>query len=155
MEKTETLRRPRLSPASDAFKLTLQYNDGVKAVSSIAPIVQELIKIRASQINRCAYCLDMHVREALELGEDPRRLHTLSAWRDTPFFTEAERAALELTEAVTRIAEGGVPDDVYARVREHYSEAEYLDLLLIISVINVWNRLNVALHAMPPPLRTG
>lgn len=148
--RAEKPRRPRMGPSSDAYRLTKQYNEGIKAASTIEPKTQELIKIRASQINNCAFCLDMHVREALEIGEDARRLYTISAWRDTPFFTGAERAALELTEVVTRISEGGVPDDVYARVREHYSEAQYLDLLLLISVINVWNRLSVSLHTMPP-----
>jgi len=147
----ETLRRPRMSPASAAYRLTKQYSDGVKAASTIAPKTQELVKVRASQINGCAFCLDMHAREALELGEDPRRLYTVSAWRDTEFFTGAERAALELTEAVTRLPEGGgVPDALYARVRGHYSEEQYLDLLLLIGVINVWNRLSVALHSTPP-----
>ncbi|HVK02095.1 MAG TPA: carboxymuconolactone decarboxylase family protein [Armatimonadaceae bacterium] len=156
MNQKETLaekpRRPRMSPASAAYRLTKQYSDGVKAASTIEPKTQELVKVRASQINGCAFCLDMHAREALELGEDPRRLYTVSAWRDTEFFTGAERAALELTEAVTRISEAGVPDEVYARVRGHYSEEQYLDLLLLIGVINVWNRLSVALHSTPPAI---
>ena len=147
----EKPRRPRMSPASAAYRLTKQYSDGVKAASTIAPKTQELVKVRASQINGCAFCLDMHAREALQVGEDPRRLYTVSAWRDTEFFTGAERAALELTEAVTRLPEGGgVPDALYARVRGHYSEEQYLDLLLLIGVINVWNRLSVALHSTPP-----
>ena len=156
MNQKETLaekpRRPRMSPASAAYRLTKQYSDGVKAASTIEPKTRELVKVRASQINGCAFCLDMHAREALELGEDPRRLYTVSAWRDTEFFTGAERAALELTEAVTRISEAGVPDEVYARVRGHYSEEQYLDLLLLIGVINVWNRLSVALHSTPPAI---
>lgn len=102
-----------------------------------------LVKTRASQINGCAWCLDMHTKDAIAEGEDPQRLYTLSAWRDTPFFTEKERAALAWTEAVTLIAQGEVSDELYAEVRRHFSEKDLADLTLAIIAINGWNRLSV------------
>jgi AhpD family alkylhydroperoxidase len=117
--------------------------------SSLDMGLLELIKIRASQINQCAFCLDMHIREALERGEDINRIHLLTVWREAPLYTEAERAVLELTEAVTHIATQGVPDDLYERVRRHFDARQYIDLLMAISIINTWNRLNVATRNMP------
>ena len=102
-----------------------------------------LVKARASQINGCAWCLDMHTKDALADGESPQRLYTLSAWRDTPFFTEKERAALAWTEAVTLLAEREVSDELYAEVRRHFSEKDLADLTLAIVAINAWHRLNV------------
>ncbi len=102
-----------------------------------------LVKARASQINGCAWCLDMHTKDALADGESPQRLYTLSAWRDTPFFTEKERAALAWTEAVTLLAEREISDELYAEVRGHFSEKDLADLTLAIVAINGWNRLNV------------
>ncbi len=104
----------------------------------------ELIKIRASQINGCAFCLDMHTKDARANGESEERIYTLNAWRESPFYTEAERVALELTEAVTLIATGSVSDDLYARVREYFSEQQYVRLIMAINVINNWNRLSIA-----------
>jgi AhpD family alkylhydroperoxidase len=115
----------------------------------IDPKLKELIKIRASQINGCAYCLDMHTKDAIAIGEDPMRIFTLSAWRETPFFTESERAALALTEAVTLLSEHGVPDDVYAEVRKHFDEKQTVDLVILIGTINLWNRLAVSMRAVP------
>lgn len=106
--------------------------------------LMELIKIRCSQINGCAYCLDMHTQDAIALGEEPRRIFTLSAWRDSPFYTDAERAALELSEAVTRISEGGVPDSIFESVMKHFTEAETVKLLMCINTINCWNRLSIS-----------
>ena len=111
----------------------------------------ELVKIRASQINGCAYCLDMHHHDARAAGEDQRRLDVLSAWREAPsLFTERERAALALTESVTRIADGGVPDDVWQAAANTFDKAELVQLLIAISTINVWNRLAVATHQELP-----
>lgn len=111
----------------------------------------ELVKIRASQINGCAYCLDMHHHDARAAGEDQRRLDVLSAWREAPsLFTERERAALALTESVTRIADGGVPDDVWQAAANSFDKAELVQLLIAISTINVWNRLAVATHQELP-----
>jgi AhpD family alkylhydroperoxidase len=103
----------------------------------------ELVKMRASQINGCAYCLDMHFKDARAAGETEQRLYLLSAWREAPFYSERERAALEWTEAMTLLTEGHVPDAVYASVREQFSEAELVDLSMAVVAINGWNRLMV------------
>ena len=103
-----------------------------------------LVKIRASQINHCAYCIDMHTKEARAAGETEQRIYALSAWRETPFFSERERAALDWTETVTLVADTHVPDDAFARVSEQFGEQELLALTFAIIVINSWNRLSVA-----------
>ncbi len=104
----------------------------------------ELIKVRASQINRCAYCIDMHTKDARANGESEQRLYGLSAWRETPFYTERERAALAWTEALTLIAENEISDELYEQARRHFSEAELVSLTLAIITINGWNRLAVS-----------
>ncbi|MCC7016894.1 MAG: carboxymuconolactone decarboxylase family protein [Rhodospirillales bacterium] len=110
----------------------------------------ELVKTRASQINGCAYCLDMHTKDARTSGETEQRLYTLSAWRETPFFSARERAALAWTEAVTRISEHHVDDALYAELRRHFSEKEAVDLTLAVITINGWNRLAVSFRRSPP-----
>ena len=117
--------------------------------SGLEPSLRELVKTRASQINGCAYCIDMHTKDAREAGETEQRLYALDAWRETPFYTERERAALEWTEAVTLIAEDHVPDDVFARVRPHFSEEELVKLTLAIVAINGWNRFAIAFRSVP------
>jgi AhpD family alkylhydroperoxidase len=107
----------------------------------------ELVKIRASQINGCAHCLDMHTKDARAAGETEQRIYALSAWRETPFYTERERAALDWTEAVTRIADTQVPDDVYQRVSAEFDEEELVALTFAVVVINSWNRLAVSFRA--------
>ena len=109
----------------------------------------ELVKLRASQINGCAYCLDMHTIDARAAGETEQRLYTLSAWRDTPFFTERERAALAWTEAVTLISEGGVSDAIYEEARKQFSDKELVDLTWAVAAINAWNRISISFHAVP------
>ncbi len=104
----------------------------------------ELMKIRASQINGCAYCLDMHTKDARARGETEQRIYALNAWREAPFFTKRERAALDWTEAVTLVAETHVPDAVYAHVKEHFSDEELLNLTMAVIAINSWNRLAVS-----------
>lgn len=104
----------------------------------------ELVKLRASQINGCAYCIDMHTKDARARGESEQRLYLLNAWREAPFYTERERAALEWTEAVTLITEGHVPDEVFERVRKHFTDGELADLTLAVVNINGWNRLNIS-----------
>jgi AhpD family alkylhydroperoxidase len=111
--------------------------------------LQELVKIRASQINGCAYCLDMHTLDARAAGETEQRIYTLNAWRETPFFSARERAALAWTEAVTRISEGGVSDALYQEAREQFSEKELVDLTWAVAVINAWNRMAITFHAVP------
>lgn len=109
----------------------------------------DLVRTRASQINRCAYCLDMHSKEARAAGETEQRLYGLSAWRETPYYSARERAALEWTEALTLVTEGFVPDEVYERVRPEFSDDELAHLSLAIVAINGWNRLNVAARTVP------
>jgi len=109
----------------------------------------DLVRMRASQINGCAYCLDMHSKDARAKGETEQRLYGLDAWRETPYYSKRERAALEWTEAVTLVAQTHVPDDVYERVREQFSEDELVHLTLAIVAINGWNRLNVAARTVP------
>ncbi|MGC1273837.1 MAG: carboxymuconolactone decarboxylase family protein [Planctomycetaceae bacterium] len=115
----------------------------------------ELIKTRASQINGCAYCIDMHTKDARAAGETEQRLYALSAWREAPFFTDRERAALAWTEAVTLVGEGHVPDDVYDSVRPHFSEKELVDVTWAIAAINAWNRLAIAFRAVPGTYQPG
>ena len=109
----------------------------------------DLVRMRASQINGCAYCLDMHSKDARAAGETEQRLYGLNAWRETPYYSARERAALEWTEALTLVAEGHVSDEVYERVRQQFSEDELAHLSLAIVAINGWNRLNVAARTVP------
>ncbi|HEV2501314.1 MAG TPA: carboxymuconolactone decarboxylase family protein [Terriglobia bacterium] len=112
--------------------------------SGLEPSLLNLIDLRASQINGCAYCVDMHTKDARSLGETEQRLYAVSVWRDTPFFTDRERAALEWTEAVTELQGRSVPDQIFQSVRPHFSDKELVDLTLAIVAINGWNRLNIA-----------
>ena len=123
--------------------------------SSLGERLLNLIDTRASQINRCAHCLDMHTKDARAEGETEQRLYALDAWRETPFFDERERAALAWTEAVTRVADGHVPDEVYEQARQCFSEAELVDLTLAVASINTWNRLNIAFRTVPGSYRAG
>jgi AhpD family alkylhydroperoxidase len=107
----------------------------------------ELVKMRASQINGCAYCLDMHSKDARAAGETEQRLYLLDAWEETSLYSPRERAALEWTEAVTRVADGHVPDEVYRSAREHFSEEELVNLTYALVAINGWNRLCIAFRA--------
>jgi AhpD family alkylhydroperoxidase len=109
----------------------------------------ELVKIRSSQINGCAYCIDMHTKDARALGESEQRIYLLSAWRESPFYTDRERAALEWAEALTLISEGHVPDDVYARASKQFSPEELVNLSVAVATINSWNRLAIPFRAVP------
>ncbi len=109
----------------------------------------ELVKMRASQINGCAYCIDMHSKDARAAGETEQRLYALSAWRETPFFSDRERAALEWTEGVTLISESHVPDELYENVRKVFSEEELVNLTLAVVTINGWNRLAISFRSIP------
>ncbi|HEX8997003.1 MAG TPA: carboxymuconolactone decarboxylase family protein [Ktedonobacterales bacterium] len=115
----------------------------------IEPALQDLVKLRASQINGCAYCVDMHSLDARAGGETEQRLYALPVWHETPFFTERERAALLWTEKVTLISQDHVPDDVYERVRAHFTEEELANLTLIVATINAWNRLAISFRSVP------
>ena len=110
----------------------------------------ELIKIRASQINGCAYCINMHTQDARKHGETEQRLYLLNAWREAPAYSDRERAALAWTEAVTLISKTHAPNDVYDELRGHFSEAETVNLTMLIATINAWNRLAISLRAVPP-----
>ncbi|MFB7505627.1 carboxymuconolactone decarboxylase family protein [Streptomyces broussonetiae] len=117
----------------------------VVAESGLPAATQELVKIRASQINGCGFCTDMHTKDAAAAGETAQRLHLVAAWREAKVFTEAERAALELVEEGTRIADaaGGVPDDVWAAAAKHYDDDQLVGLMTLIALINAYNRMNV------------
>jgi len=110
----------------------------------------ELVKTRASQINGCAFCISMHTADARKQGETEQRLYLLNAWRESPLYTDRERAALAWTEAVTLIAETHAPDDLYENVRAHFSEAETVNLTMLIGAINAWNRLAISFRAIHP-----
>ena len=113
------------------------------------PTIRELVRIRASQLNGCSYCVDYHSGDAKSAGEDERRIWAVAAWRDNPLFDERERAAFALTEALTRLPEGGVADDVYAEAARHFDEAELGNLIGAIIAINAWNRVGVGTKLAP------
>lgn len=115
----------------------------------LEPMLFELIKTRASQLNGCAYCVDMHAADLLKLGESQQRLNLLAVWRDAPQFTERERAALALTEALVHIADAGVPQAVYEEARRHFDEREYIAVVMAVNAINGWNRLSIATGMYP------
>ena len=115
--------------------------------SSIEPKLAHVLKMRASQINGCAYCLDMHSKDARAEGETEQRLYGLDAWREAPFYTERERAALEWTEALTKIDEGHVPDELYERARKQFSEKELVELTMVAVAINGWNRIAIGFRS--------
>lgn len=132
--------------------------DGIRALgaleeylrnSGLEPGLLNLIKARASQLNGCAYCLDMHTKDARAGGETEQRLYVLSAWHATPFYTDRERAALAWTDAVTLISRGPVPDTLYQEARRHFSEKQLVDLTLGLVAINGWNRLSIAFRTTP------
>ena len=132
----------------ESYKAMLELEKLV-ALSGLEHSLYELIKTRASQINGCAYCLDMHTKDARKAGETEQRLYALSAWRETPFYTERERAALEWTEAMTLISQNHVPDELYEKVRKHFDEKEMVALSMAIVAINGWNRLAIGFRTVP------
>ena len=132
--------------------------EGLKAMLQLEHVVRtsplekkliELVKIRASQLNGCAFCLDMHTKDARLLGETEQRIYALTAWEETPFYTERERAALAWTEALTNIQQGHAPDAVYEAVAAQFSEAELVNLTLAITTINAWNRISIGFRVVP------
>ncbi len=118
--------------------------------AGIDPKLRELIRIRASQLNGCAYCVDMHTKDARAIGETEQRIYALPVWRHTPFFTSSERAALAFTETVTLLADSHVPDEAYAVVAREYNEQEVAALVSLIVMINAWNTVGVTTHAWEP-----
>jgi AhpD family alkylhydroperoxidase len=134
--------------AQDATKSMMGLEKYI-AECGLEPGLVHLLKMRASQINGCAYCLDMHSIDARALGETEQRLYALNAWRETPFFTDRERAALGWTEALTLVAETHVPDEVFEEAKKYFSEKEIVDLTVVVSTINLWNRVAISLRAVP------
>ncbi|SFW69700.1 carboxymuconolactone decarboxylase family protein [Amycolatopsis australiensis] len=134
--------------APKAFKALIGFDAAARA--GLDPALVELVQIRASQLNRCAYCLHMHTSDARKAGESEERLHMVAVWREaTSFFSAQEQAALALTEAVTLISAAGVPDDVYARAAGQFDEAELGQLLALIFAINTWNRIAITTAKVP------
>ena len=144
--------KPRLNPyqaAPEMIKALTALETQVQA-SGLEQSLIELVKTRASQINGCAFCINMHTQDARKNGETEQRLYLLNAWRESPVYTDRERAALAWTEAVTLIAETHAPDDVYAEVRAHFSEAETVNLTMLIATINAWNRIAISFRSVHP-----
>jgi AhpD family alkylhydroperoxidase len=145
--------KPRLEPwkvAPGVLKTMLDLQNHVND-SGLEKSLQELVKIRASQINACAFCLHMHTRDARAAGETEERIYLLDAWRESPLYNERERAALAWTEALTRLSETAlVADDVYQTLRASFTEEEMVELTLLINAINGWNRINVAFRVVHP-----
>lgn len=144
---------PRLNDhikaAPETIKAMLALEAAIRA-SGLEPRLLHLVKMRASQINGCAFCIHMHATEARAHGESEMRLYMLNAWRESPLYTDRERAALAWTEALTLLAETGAPDADYAMLKAQFSEAEQVNLTLAIGAINVWNRLQVGFRASHP-----
>jgi len=157
------------SPHAPRLDYTKVSPDAVRAMygmeqfvrkSGLEHSLQELVKLRASYINGCAYCVDMHTKDALAAGETAQRLLAVPVWRETPFFTPRERAALAWTETVTDVSRTGVPDEAYEEVRRHFDEAEVVSLTMAIITINGWNRLAITFRApvgtyQPPTAKTS
>ncbi|MFJ4832059.1 carboxymuconolactone decarboxylase family protein [Streptomyces sp. NPDC088747] len=144
-------------PVSAAFAKHLVSASKVLADSTLPAATQELVKLRVSQINGCGFCTDMHTKDAAHAGESAVRLHLVAAWREATVFTDAERAALELAEQGTRIADaaGGVGDEVWARAAKHYDEEQLATLVCAITLINAFNRLNVIVQQPAGDYRPG
>ncbi len=142
----ERLNYAKVSP--DALKAMRELEKYVTASRLERPLC-ELIKTRASQINGCAYCIDMHTKDARKAGETEQRLYALNAWRETPFYTDRERAALEWTEALTLISKNDISDSLYNSVRKHFDEKEIVALSMAIIAINGWNRLAIGFRTIP------
>ncbi len=139
------IKYTEVSPEAASVLMNLEkyiYGTGIEHT------ILELIKLRSSQINGCAYCIDMHTKDARDHGESEQRLYALNAWREAPFYTDRERAALEWTEAVTKISDHCTTDELYNRVREQFSEKELVDLTFAIVSINSWNRLAISFHSL-------
>lgn len=145
---TKRIDLKALDPA--AYKGMLGLEHYIRG-SKLPALLREMIKIRASQINGCAYCIDMHTQEALKLGEKQRRIFALSAWRESPLFTEEERAVLQLTEEVTMISKHGLSDETYNKVLKFYGENELAQIIMQVIIINSWNRIAISTNEVFEP----
>jgi AhpD family alkylhydroperoxidase len=149
------MKEPFMEPRIDFYPASKETLDAMLSLEKSAsrlglePQLLELVKLRASQINGCAFCVDLHTREARQAGETERRLYAVSVWRETPFFTERERAALAWTEAITLIADTHAPDADYALLAAQFNQKDMTDLTLAIATINAWNRLAIGFRKMP------
>ena len=144
---------PRLNPFTAApglMKSWLEFGRSMNQSAELVESLMELVKIRASQINACAFCLHMHTADARKLGETEMRLYLLDAWRESPLYSARERSALAWTEALTLVAETHAPDEVYQELQQHFTEAERVALTLLIVTINGWNRIQVGFRAVHP-----
>jgi AhpD family alkylhydroperoxidase len=142
---------PRVSLTDPAYSGIIKAMYGMEEPlrkSGLDPMLRELVKVRASQINGCAYCIDMHTKDARAHGETEQRLYGLNAWRETPYYTDRERAALEFTEHLTLIAGKDVPDELYARMQEQFSDQEIIHLAFAIVQINAWNRIVITVRPL-------
>ena len=147
------LNAQRASPA--AYTAMVGLETFVRKASKLEPSLVELVRMRASQINGCAYCIDMHSKDARSEGETEQRLYALTSWRETPFFTARERAALAWTEALTLITEGHVPDDIYELAKRSFSGEELVNLTLAVITINGWNRIAISFRSVPGSYQPG
>ena len=144
--------KPRMNyyqAAPDTIKALVALEEQIQA-SGLEKSLIELVKTRASQINGCAFCINMHTQDARKQGETEQRLYLLNAWHESPLYTDRERAALAWTEALTLIAETHAPDNLYEDVRAHFSEAETVNLTMLIATINAWNRIAIGFRFVPP-----
>jgi AhpD family alkylhydroperoxidase len=148
-EKTSRLNHGQQSP--ELFKKLVEFGALVEK-GAVETALAHLVKIRASQLNGCAFCVDMHIKQARLHGERELRIHHLAVWRESSLFSERERAALTWTEVLTKLPEHGVPDEVYERVRAQFSDKELSDLSYEVLTINAWNRLGVAFRSVPGSL---
>src|SRR5215212_7541134 len=150
--REENCMKPRMNyyqAAPDTIKALVALEEQIQA-SGLEKSLIELVKTRASQINGCAFCINMHTQDARKLGETEQRLYMLSAWQESPLYTDRERAALAWTEAVTLIADTHAPDDLYEELRAHFSEPEMVNLTMLIGAINAWNRIAISFRAIHP-----
>jgi len=150
--REENCMKPRMNyyqAAPDTIKALVALEEQIQA-SGLEKSLIELVKTRASQINGCAFCINMHTQDARKQGETEQRLYLLNAWHESPLYTDRERVALAWTEALTLIAETHAPDNLYEDVRAHFSEAETVNLTMLIGAINAWNRLAIAFRAVHP-----
>lgn len=150
MERPAMQRVNPYHASPDALRALLLLDTAVTQLGVERDLL-DLVKLRASQINGCAYSVDLHAREARKRGENERRIDTLAMWRDTPFFTERERAALAWTESLTRIVDTHAPDEDFERLCTQFTESEMVDLTVAIGAVNAWNRLSIAFRRMPLP----
>ncbi|WP_339221180.1 carboxymuconolactone decarboxylase family protein [Paenibacillus sp. FSL W7-1332] len=142
------LRMNYRSANPEAFKTLLALEQAAQK-SGLDHKLYEIIKLRASQINGCSFCVDMHSKDLLSMGESVDRLLLLPMWREVPIYSDEERAVIELTECVTKLSEAGVPVEVYERVRKHFDEKQFVDLVMAITTINAWNRIGVDTGLFP------